>query len=253
MTRELHHENAYAFLHDEDELKKFCENVLPELKTNEYLYIMLGARRKYLLEYEKDNYNMNGTDMLERIVLKSSSFESVKRAIKKLCIPVGTYTDKNGKPLPHHCFTVYMTVNPSCGKMASANLIKKLTDMFVNNDPNFNVASHALTEMHKAVGRKNIMDFDIDPINEEELKDAITFITESLGKSRTHTVKTRTGAHVLLHKDDIDPAVRNYFYNAIREYSDKNMEGEIEIRGHAMVPVPGAYQGDHIPYLIDCL
>jgi hypothetical protein len=241
---------SYNFLNNEEKIKEFCEKVLPiKHDKNLFLFVMVGARRKYLLDNEKDHYNLNGSDMLDRVVLKNSDFESVKRAILRLSIPQGTYTDKVGKILPHHCLTVYMTVNWSCGKLAAVNLIKKLTDMIYKDDCEINVVSQANTEIHKSIVHKATLDLDVDPKGNDDLNAILMDVKSILGNTTFNIVKTRTGAHVLIKKDTIDKKIKNTFYEELKKYS-KSMEGEIEISNHCMVPVPGCYQGGHIPYIM---
>lgn len=239
--------NCYEFIKDEEKLKVFCDSVLKHLGVGESYCVMLGARRKYLTEDEKTIYNMNGTDMLRRTIISSKEFDVVKRSILDMCIPEGTYTDKNGKPLPNHCFTVYMTVNPASSKKAAGAMIKNLTDKLLNNDIDFNLVSLAKTELHRSFGHKRFMDLDVDVPDETECEAVLDKIYNFLGETRTHTVKTRGGAHVLVDKCSLDPTISKTFYKNIE--SIKIESGEIEMKGHCMIPIPGCSQGGFVPFV----
>jgi hypothetical protein len=242
---------SYNFLQDPTELEFFCNNILPQLEPDESYSLMLGARRKYLKGEEKHLYVMSGTDMLKRVVVRDNSFATVKRAVMDLCIPKGTYTDKNGKVLPDHCFTVYMTINPSSGKMATVNLIHKLTDLLANNDAYFKIDGHAKTMLHKSVGRRVFIDFDIDVMDKERRSLVMEKVCDELGESEFHSVMTRGGVHVILNKNFIDPKVKNTFYRNIQKINDDLPDDEeIECKPHTMLPVPGCFQGGHVPMVI---
>jgi len=243
--------NSYEFLVDEEELRKFCDKVLPKLRPTESLCLYLAARRKYLKEEEKDNYVMSGTDMIKRIIIRDSSFDSVKNGILQLSIPKGTYKTKGGQVIPDHAFVVYMTINPSCGKMATIEMIHKLTDMLANNDEYYKIDGIAKTVIHKNISRKLYLDFDIDVADVDERKEIIGKVCNELGNSEYHVVMTRGGAHVLLLKSTLDPNIKNTFYKNIQEIGKVLREDEeISNKSITMTPIPGCSQGGKMPYIM---
>ena len=70
-----------------------------------------------------------------------------------------------------------------------------------------------------------------------------------LGATPVHVIRTRSGAHVLVRTGEVDRAVKATFYARLRELGGR-MEGLLEIRGDAMVPVPGTTQGGATPALL---
>lgn len=238
---------CYNFIKDEEQLLLFHSHLL-SLKNDEVYYIMLGARRKYLTDEEKEPYNMNGSDMIKRVTVKNNSFEYFRKKVLELSAPIGTYTDKNGLELPEHSLTLYMTINPRDCRLASVNIIAKLAEKLHNKQP-MNLEQFMYSEIHKSCNRKRFMDFDIDPNGSDNLQQIINDVKTILGKSSTIEIRTRTGAHILLDKHTIDKTVKNTFYKSIKQLS-ASLDGTIDFLSDAMVPIPGTTQGGTIPRLI---
>ncbi len=241
---------SYNFIKDEKELKRF-HSLMPQLKENECYYIMIGARRKYLSESEKDVYNMNGTDMIRRVLVRKNEYENFRRKILEFCVPRGAYCDKNGRAIPEHAFTIYMTENPRDMKKASVSVISKLAEkLYMNHDTNLH--EFVLSEIHKSPSKKTFMDFDIDPKDDDDLMEMFDDVKSCLGESETINVATKTGMHVMLNKETLDPKIKHSFYQHIQQlnYSGK-YKGDIEILSDGMIPIPGTSQGGGCPFIIN--
>jgi hypothetical protein len=239
---------CYQFLQDEDELKRFRERILPKLGKDEVFYLMLGARHKYLTDEEKGIYNMNGSDMIRRVTVRSNSFETLRDSILDFCVPEGRYKDKNGKPLPIHCFTLYITPNPRDSRRASVSIVQKITEALLNHNTTMRLENMMLSEIHKYSTNKVWIDLDLDPKGNDDPIKTLETIYTILGDTETITVKTRSGFHVLVKKDSLDNRIKKSFFKDIKTLSD-TMEGEVEFKGDTLLPVPGCLQGGKVPYI----
>jgi hypothetical protein len=240
---------CYEFLRNEEELKRFHSLILPTLGQDEVFYLMLGARNKYLNEDEKGKYNMNGSDMIRRVTVRSNRYEELRDKVLDFCVPVGRYKDKNGLSLPEHSFTLYITPNARDARRASVGVVQKITEGLLNPNTPLKLENMVLSEIHKNSTNKVYMDFDVDPKEGDDLDKVLETIYGKLGGSYYVTVKTHSGAHVLLKKSTIDSAVKNTFYKDVQRVSDL-MYGEVEIKGDTMLPVPGCAQGGKVPRIM---
>lgn len=241
---------CYNFLLDEDELRKFHSTVLPELGQDEVRYLMVGSRRKYLTDAEKLIYNCNGTDMLKRVTIRSNKYEALRDGVLDFCVAKGRYRDKNGLSLPETSFTIYITPNARDCRRASVGIVQKITEGLLNPNTPLRLENMVLSEIHKYSTNKVYLDLDCDPDEGDDLGEVLTKIYEIIGNTNSHTIKTRSGAHVLVEKETIDPKIKNTFYKDIQKLSD-SMQGCIEWIGDSMTPLPGTSQGGKMPYLMD--
>ena len=241
---------CYNFLLDEDELKKFHSTVLPELGQDEVRYLMVGSRRKYLTDAEKLIYNCNGTDMLKRVTIRSNKYEALRDGVLDFCVPKGRYRDKNGLSLPETSFTIYITPNARDVRRASVGIVQKITEGLLNPNTPLKLENMVLSEIHKYSSNKVYLDLDVDPKGDDDLMKTLETLYMILGDTEYVTVKTRSGAHVLVKKETIDKKIKNTFYKDVQKLS-ATMEGEIEWIGDSMTPLPGCIQGNHMPYLMD--
>jgi hypothetical protein len=239
---------SYNFIKDESELKKFYD-LLEPLNDNECRYLMISARKKYLKPEEKSLYNCNNSDMLMRVLIKKNGFDYFKRKVLSLCLPIGTFTDKNGKPFPSHIFTIYMTENARCMRKASVNVIKKLAEQLYN-DQRINLEQFMMSEIHKSPSEKIYCDFDIDPKDNDNLDDIIKQVKYELRGCTTIDIKTHSGAHIMLNKNTIPNDIKNTFYRNIKKISE-SMNGCIDFLSDGMIPLPGTTHGNTYSRVMD--
>lgn len=236
----------YNFLRDERELTLFAESVLPEVEADECFLLMLCARRKYLTEEEKARVQLGEAKSLRREVVTDRG--KLLHKVKELCVPSGLYKDRDGHPIPPHAFAVYVTPNPRSTRKAAVRMIANLAEGLAEGRP-LRLESLMKTLVHGSVSRKIYLDLDVDPAGEDDWQLIVTQIKTILGETPTHVVQTCNGAHVLVQTRHLDRVVKRTFYKQLQELS-KGMEGLVEIRGDAMVPVPGTTQGGATPLLV---
>jgi hypothetical protein len=244
---------CYDFLKDENELKKFA-NFLPDLAPNECYCLMLGARNKYLTVNQKD-FHLTGSDMLRRLIVRNKPKKDFREhlidQVKTLCVPNDFYRDNRGLPIPENAFVAYLTPNPRNGKKAACDVMKTLSDMFLNDSDRFDdLQGILLTAYHTNPSRKVFMDLDIDLGEGDDLVIILKSIRNIMGGTKMDMIITRGGAHVLITKNTIDLRVANTFYqNLTMLKTTLGLKGEIEIKSEIMCPVPGTAQGGHIPMI----
>jgi hypothetical protein len=236
----------YEFLSDEGELELFVRTVLPEVSAEECFLLLLCARRKYLTAEEKAQFKLGEADALRREVVADR--DQLLHRVKELCVPAGLYQDRNGRPLPAHAFAVYLTPNPRSYKKAAVATIGRLAQGLAEGQP-LRLEALVKTEIHRAVSRKLYLDLDIDPAGGDDWQAVLGQVRAVLGQTPVHVVQTRNGAHVLVPTRRLDRAVKASFYQKLREVG-KGMEGLLEIRGDAMIPIPGTIQGGRAPLLL---
>ena len=233
----------YDFIKDEEELQRFIDGVVPELEAEESFLLILGARKKYLNEAEQSDFALTGTDVFRREVI--SKKENIRPRVEELCVEQGLYRDRKGKPLPEHCFSVYLTINPRSQRKAAVALAKEIADRLYDGQ-RIRLERMAKSQLHKAISRKIFLDLDVDPTGGDDAMEVVHQIRSVLGSTPHQVIKTRTGAHVIVQTKRLDPSIKKTFYRDIQTIS-RRMEGEIEVRNDAMLPLPGTSQGGVAP------
>jgi hypothetical protein len=229
----------YDFLRDERELESFAETVLPELTEDECFLLLLCARRKYLTEEEKEQMVLGEAASVRREVVSQRG--KLLHKVKELCVASGLYNDRNGRLIPPHAFAVYITPNPRSFKKAAVQTIAELAAGLAQGRP-LRLDSLVKTQIHRAVSRKIYLDLDVDPAGTDDWQAVVAKAKTILGETPSHVIRTRSGAHVLVQTQHLDKAVKRTFYKQLQELGEE-MDGLLEIRSDAMVPVPGTSQG----------
>ncbi|HEX9952147.1 MAG TPA: hypothetical protein VGB53_10290 [Rubricoccaceae bacterium] len=237
--------STYDFLRDEDELTRFVDGVVPDLGDDECLLLLLMARRKYLTEDERPTYALGNSAVFRRDIIRSK--DQILSRVREMCVERGVYLDRDGRPLPDHAFSVYLTVNPRSERKAAVATVKEITDRLYDGQ-RIHLDDLVKSQLHQSVARKVFLDFDIDPEGDDDLAGIIARIRGALGSTPAHVITTRTGAHVVVETKGIDPSVKNTFFREVSEIG-KGMSGAVEVHNDAMVPVPGTCQGGVMPKL----
>ena len=101
-----------TFIHNEAELKKFFDIVLPPLNDEEVFFVSMSARNKQLTEEERRLYDLGRTEMFERKIIREKEWMPFLRTIRKFEMHEGGMTGRSGMPLPSKCLIIYFNVNP---------------------------------------------------------------------------------------------------------------------------------------------
>lgn len=227
---------------ESDDKKVFVYDILPRLGPNEVYFLSASARNKYLSPQEREYYSLGRTEMILRTVAYSREDFFVK--LERIQQQLTAYKTRNGLAVPEKCTVLYANINP-CNTLKAYFAFQREVnkrihetlhaqcqdDYFTRLDRRF------LTEIQKASGTRHFIDVDIDIPDLDVLHEFISELKDNDVKFRV--IRTRSGYHVLLHKDTV-----NYnFYSTLRRLNEANSgRGEIAINKNAMIPIPGTLQ-----------
>jgi hypothetical protein len=227
--------NCYEIILNKTIFNDFVYNFLPELEKNQMYYLALLARQKY----SSPRISLKESLVTSFVV---STKEDMVRQIKRLEIPSDNfgYVAKDGYTfLREDALALYVLLNPRDTRKATANLIKKSTDLFLTNS-NFNrVSSSVISEIHKSpIKNKPFIIFDIDRKNQDDL-DYVSENTNNFHK----ILETKNGYHIILKKEDISHFKSKFWYTNLTAISDNY--------GDIMIPIPGCRQGNFSPIFVN--
>ena len=226
----------YQIITDEKLLRDFIDNFLPELLPNETIYCSLFARSKYA---QGVTHISSDKQQLKRL---TSTKEFLFEKIKQLECELGSYKQRHN-PIPQEALALYISVNPRDMYKAGKNTLIKLADLVTKPYAGWNVQAEALSEIQKSCSRKIYCDFDIDRVI-DSFDDLIAEINTKINSDCYKILRTRGGVHILVELKKIEPQYVKTWYNAMT-----SLEG-MDIKGDAMIPVPGCSQGLFIPHFI---
>lgn len=231
--------NNYNVIINEKKLKAFL-NWLPVEKEQEEYYFVLLARNKYV-DKSKTNigtFNSDKSQCRRFLSVKDRAYQK----IKQLESPLGSYFVK-GTQVPQEAIACYMTINPRDHKKATHNLLIKCASLIANSSTNFNISELAMSEVHKSIGTKSFIEFDIDN-SDLTLDDIKNGCKDIINPEAIFALKTRGGFHILVKLSEISSKYKSSFYKKILSaFSVDNKGGDI------LIPIPGTYQGGFVPTL----
>lgn len=239
----------YEIIKDEKILDEFIES-LPILSEDEVFYICLFARSKYLTEEQKGQMSHIKSDkaQLKRVVANK---KNLKTKLKQMQCPIGSYiqykTNVPDNPVPQEALAVYMTINPRSLSLATRNSLKKFVEMVADNTTHsFNPNNFSMSEIQRSCAKNKpyfILDIDNKDLDIKSLKDNLSFY---LGTTPYKILETRGGYHILISLREIDELRKKTWYNGLRSLFGEDLDQA----GDIMIPIPGTYQGGHVPKFI---
>jgi hypothetical protein len=221
----------YQIISDRSKLDTFID-FLPKLEANEVYYLSLFGRHKYCptLSNKQDN-------QLNRFV---STKEDLVEKITRLECPLGGYK-RDGENVPQESLAIYISLNPRNLVKANKNLLLELVKCCTDGEMSFNPVSLINTAIHRAIGRKVLIDFDYDGVN---YTDYLPQIRGLLPEGSFRIMETRGGFHLFVILEKVQGVKANWFKTL------SSLKG-CDVKGsNTLVPVAGCYQGGFIPYLI---
>jgi hypothetical protein len=247
-------------IYNEEVVKNFVENYLPDLEQGEVYFTSLSARNKYLTTEEREEYSLCKTEMFERkLVRRKEKFLPVLRRYE--CDEMA-YVTRNGKPIPEKAIVCYLNINPSSAVKAASEVMAKIQEdalMVVNSQSHADQTIRGLEKLDIKVmnafqrnkGTRHFIDIDFDIPDSEESYDLFQECVQKLIEKelKFFVVQTKGGFHVVVHKSSIK---FNYtFLLEAMEYefqclvSSEEEKDKIEVfqNKNEMIPVPGTYQG----------
>lgn len=269
-------ENDYVkIIADINELRWFFDNIIPNLKPFEVIFLSLSGRSKYLTEEEKQYYQLGRNEMFAKSIVRERDWNKFLRKIRKLECNEEGYTTKNNLPIPSKCMVCYMNINPSNTLKAlnefnkvineymfelSNVAVKKLDSENIMNRLN-KIDNNLMTCYQKATGTKHWVDFDLDIDKNWKVYDEVV-LKVWLNKKGILTyfwIDTKSGYHLLVHKEElkfnpnelvdyIKQGYGNWLYYEYNPIVANNKLNEYEViyNHNSMIPLPGTFQSDHI-------
>ena len=267
----------YKFIHDEKELEKFHHQIMPELKEFEVFFLSLSCRKKYLSPEEREKYHITRAEMFDRKLIRTNEYSRLLRSIHKYEVSEGGYVTKNNLPVPQHCMTIYLNINPSNSLKAlkefNGKIVEWQYEITSGNKEAFGKKFNKLdVELMNCYqrnrGTKHWIDIDFDIPKEYNMPWVLKEYMEELN-IRYFWIDTKSGYHLLIDRNSINFDPRNickkgldclwsYFLKKAETEKDLypvkitntniltgNGSYEIIINKNEMIPLPGTFQGGY--------
>lgn len=251
----------YEIIHDEEELKWFFENVMPELLPHEVYFLSLSARNKYLTTDEREEVGLGRTEMFSRAIIHQRSWSSFIRTLRRMECDSRGFTTKKDCPIPGKAIVCYFNINPTNTIKALGEFQSKMhtyTNELVScsmSGNNVDIAvkeitrmdTHLMTCMQKSSGTRHWIDFDFDVPEEYDI-DFVSKFIEKKGISKYYWISTKSGYHLLIDKAQLkfNPKdIIDFAETAIADFL-KGDKFEIIQNTNNMIPLPGTYQAGHL-------
>jgi len=268
----------HNFIQDENELRFFFDNIMPQLEDFEVYFCSLSCRKKYLSPDEREKLHITRAEMFDRKIIREKDWHRFLRTIRKYEVSEGGYLSKNGLPVPGHSLTIYFNINPSNSLKALKEFNSKINDwqfeLLAGNSESYSKKFNKLDVeimncYQRNRGTKHWMDIDFDVPKEFN---APVLLKEFLDnkKLRYYWIDTKSGYHLLIDRktltfnpEDIcqtgQRKLGEYYYDKFstknHEYSDMELhnmiihkvykENEIVNNRNEMIPLPGTLQGGY--------
>ncbi|WP_372370544.1 hypothetical protein [Candidatus Uabimicrobium sp. HlEnr_7] len=246
----------YNFIHCEQQLKQFCQQILPPLEKDEVIVLFLKARKKYASELSSDK-------LLQRRVIKNYKLFMPK--LKQFNCQIGSYQDNDEKNIPQNACVIYCTVNPCSTLTATKNLISLYSEYLFNlvKKPDqwsniLRIYSTTANKIQSSRARKYYIDIDFDVVDKTLGKKYVQRFLDVISEVHHHIIETRGGYHILLLRSSLTPEIGRKMHQKThildsegkKELGDKF---EVIINPETTIPVPGTKQGGFAVRIIDSL
>jgi hypothetical protein len=247
----------YKFIHSVNELQQFFTQVVPLLAEHEVFFVSLACRQKWMKNLGVPAGQKKSSEMFERKTIKTYSWNSFYRTIRKYEANEGAYTFDNGVDMPIEGMGVYWNINPSNMIRAvsefSQKMVRSLAEVSLGQGSSMtylnNLDRELMSCVHRAQGTKHYLDIDIDMVS--GTKGTLTGDTAVLKILEELTLRgvkfflidTRSGYHILMKKETM-----TFNYQAwLKSILDNNrvIFDDLMVNGNRMVPLPGTLQGGH--------
>ncbi|RLG94915.1 hypothetical protein DRO29_06140 [Candidatus Bathyarchaeota archaeon] len=220
---------------DPEVLYKFFNKVVPDLKENECLLLLLAARKKYWPEIARSE------EILRREVVREKDWNIFYRKVLKMSFVNNLYTDKDGKIIPKEALAMFIVLDPKDALKAWNTLQKEMIDLlfqYAKGDVNAlkqfkRIDVRWFSALHRSQSRKKYWLIDIDCKDENLLNFVLDYV-EPVWIS-----ETRGGYHIIVPANE--EVAKTIFRDKIFDrYKD------IEIHKEPMTPLPGTLQGGFV-------
>ncbi|MCK5606953.1 hypothetical protein KAR91_33935 [Candidatus Pacearchaeota archaeon] len=251
---------TYNFLHDESELQKFHLEIMPELKEFEVFFLSLSCRKKYLTAEEREKYHITRAEMFDRKLIRTNEYSRLLRSVHKYETEEGGYMTKNNLPVPQHCMTIYLNINPSNSLKALKEFNGKIVDwQYEITSGNKEYFTKKFNKMdielmncyQRNRGTKHWIDIDFDVPKDFNAPELLSKEIKESGVN-FFWISTKSGYHLLLDRNTLSYDPNRICKRGLSELSsylvdlkDIDKSYEIIINKNEMIPLPGTLQGGY--------
>lgn len=250
----------YEIIHDEEELKWFFDNVMPELLPHEVYFLSLSARNKYLSLEERAEVGLGRTEMFNRTIIHQRSWSSFIRVLRRMECDVRGFTTKKDLPVPEKTIICYFNINPTNTIKALGEFQSKMhtySNELIScamSGNNVDIAvkeitrmdAHLMTCMQKSTGTRHWVDFDFDIPKDCGMVISVSVYLESRGISNYYWIDTKSGYHLLIDKSQLKFNPQDIINEALKYIPEGLEDFEIIQNRNNMIPLPGTYQAGHL-------
>src|SRR5208282_5533044 len=229
------------FIHDETELHRFFDLILPPLNDKEVYFTSLSARNKQLTEEERTYYSLGRTEMFERKIIREKDWVKFSRTIRKYETDEKAVLGRTGIPLPLHCLILYVNINPcDCVKaygLFTNGVNQNISNILLGSKTEVGYFKKLdrewMNAIQKAHGIKHYVDIDIDILPEttqnhrEYLLTIVCFALKDKG-IKYFVVNTKGGYHILMRKNSIKFNYNEMIADWHDEFTDSGIAKEIK-------------------------
>jgi hypothetical protein len=223
----------YKIINDENKLKEFIE-WLPDTPSGYRFYLALFARKKYCREIK---YIKTDKAQVARVL---TTKKDLYNKIRHLEVPLDSYVIKD-IVIPQESLALYISLNPRDLERATRQSLIKFAHLLASTYNGYNPVAEAMSEAHKACGKKIWFDFDFDNV---DLDSTLVEIRNVLPDGTYKVMKTKNGFHVIVHLPSIDKKLSQHWYHGLSK-----LEG-CDVVGDNLSAVPGCTQGGFTPYFV---
>lgn len=238
----------YEIIKNEEMLKYFISNVLPDSTSGEaqQFYVSLLGRNKW-----------NPTPGWKGDQAQIKRFTSTKdRLLQKISVlecKQGLYTNGDIQ-ISEKNLGLYIMPNIRSMKVAQQELAIEIAKNNKSGNLGNNPQAMALSAIQSSPHKKTYFDLDVDIEKEEcslKMRESIHNEICSILGMDFWSVFTNGGLHTLIDLDRMENSpMKNKWYMEINNFSHKNKGVfKIEMNGDNLLPIPGCVQGNWVPFL----
>lgn len=271
---------TYKVVANINEIEKFYNLIIKDnLVMGESILLLTMARKKYL---DKDSDKHASYDKIFNYSISKCrpeySFKDFLKDLYKLEVNRKGFLDKDYNPYPQKCVATYCGLNPNSEYKCILETEKYFNDILneqiekrVLKDDNRSISTDDIKDMinktpsiynSSHVGQKNAdkkifldIDWDIDEnIDNLQLDEKLYQTAKDFFIKDFIIIRTKGGFHTIVKRTSLCKGSSKGRSN-IDDFKDKVKQlaktKEIEISKNAMIALPGTYQGEFIPYILD--
>lgn len=228
---------SYTVIADPEAFHEFIA-WLPDLLPGETFYGALLARGKYLRDQGGSNiptFNSDRHQCARFLTTKDRLYTKIWQTEA----PLDSYRIKD-IVVPQEALAFYITLNPRSMVKAQALMMQKMVASVTSGRTDVNLYQEAMSAVHQTVARRLFVDFDVD---ESTIGEYAKEIATIVNPDAISVVVTRGGFHILVNTKRIESTYKRSWYNRMIQLPGMDQAGE------KLLPVPGTYQGMHVPLL----